>query len=431
MAEKKLRGKKRLPRQKSLFPSPPSGLQFNNFLAGKVFHTLARMWQGRDGIFSGLQAPQQRDVPKELREETRAQELCQYLFFQALSMRGGVNSDDAFHLTAELWNMHPELFCPSKAMTTEEKAFIAAVKEAAAKMHPLLSEKGKRAGAYSYLLGEHARHWRENAAALVKHFDGDIRTAYHGISSFEESFGRVEKKFKGMRRKIFALLTMWLQEFSLIEGFPLPVIVDFHCLRFLAQQRIITVKMKPLGPGKSTRPERQRARALQKLPALHVTEALINTVMSWSEGFLKTCGLSSYDVSHALWFLSRELCASYYGNRSFARQLGPRRSITARIVPDKELKTISGWPKTYKDLCRYCPFENTCKMRIPAGPYFDFGRLVNAGRHIVYPGRSLPLDPQWLPELPVAGKSPSSVRQKPPPDKVTNSRQGFLFAPPS
>ena len=94
-----------------------------------------------------------------------------------------------------------------------------------------------------------------------------------------------------------------------------------------------------------------------------------------------------YDVAHGLWYLSRTLCASYQGNRSKEKRLEGRRTITEFLVDAEALKRGEGWPKNYRDPCRFCPVERTCKVAIPSGPYFDWGVMVKAGRHVRYPFR--------------------------------------------
>lgn len=420
------------PRQLELTALRPHGPWFNERRALEVFRVLAHSWENRDdalcgGFYAGLIPPQQEYTPDELRGKPL--ELGRYFFFQALTMRGGINSVDAFRATRMLWEKHPVLFDPVQVVETPEAEFLRAIRQTA---HELQGARGtKGAGTYSYKLEENVNHWRENARRLIKEFGGDIRTIYQGVRGFEEGFARVDGVFKGMRRKIFSLLTMWLQEFGLIPEFALPIIVDFHCLRVLFEQEILLARPFRLGPGKSKNPARRRPPALRNYLAVRITERLVDEVIWWSQDFLIRHRLDAYAVSHGLWFLSRELCAAYHGNKSFGTPDPKRRAVTARLVTDEELRAMRAWPRTYRDPCRFCPVEDTCRVRIPAGPYYDWGVMVHAGAHIPYPGRrdELATDWRWLPARFRNAKARNGLARRPTatPKPVPNNNQLQLF----
>ncbi|MBI4099324.1 hypothetical protein HY442_02260 [Candidatus Parcubacteria bacterium] len=393
------------PRQLELTSVNPRGPWFNERRALEVFRVLADCWEHRDdplrgGFYAGLTAPQQIYTPSVLRADPI--KLGQYLFFQSLTMRGGINSDDAFRSTRILWEHHPHLFDPHIVAAMPEAKFFRAIREVARDFQGADSEKG--AGTYSYKLEEHVDNWRENAGTLIRIFDGDIQNVYRAVTSrehrpeasrFEATFRAVDGTFAGMQRKIFSLLTLWLQEFGLVERFALPLIVDFHCLRILFEHEILLAPFARLGPGNTKNRARRRPPGMRRYPAVRVSNRLVDAVIRWSEDFLVRHGLDSYPVSHGLWFLSRELCADYYGNKSFAKSDRKRRAVTARLVKDEELRSVTSWPMSYRDSCRFCPVEATCRIRIPAGPYYDWGVMVRAGEHLTYPGRAPELMPGW------------------------------------
>ncbi len=413
---------------------------FHERRALEVFRTLGDCWNHRadplrGGFCAGLTPPQRISTPTALRADPL--KLGHYFFFQALTMRGGINSDDAFRSTRILWEHYPHLFDPRTVAAMPEAEFIRAIREVARKFQGADSEKG--AGTYSYKLKEHVDNWRENADALIRAFDGDIRNVYRTdpphahrpeASRFEATFRGVAGAFAGMQRKIFSLLTMWLQEFGLVEEFPLPLIVDFHCLRILFEHEIILAPFARLGPGTTKNRARRRPPGMRRYPAVRISNRLVDAVIRWSEGFLVRHGLNSYPVSHGLWFLSRELCADYYGNTSFAKQKPKRRAVTARLVTDEELRSVTSWPASYRDSCRFCPVEATCRVRIPAGPYYDWGVMVRAGEHLTYPGRAPELVPgwRWLPARFRNAKARNGLGRRPPPSPpLTNGDQLLLF----
>ena len=238
------------------------GIWFDEERALLVFTTLAHEWTesrinpGRGGFYSRLVAPQQRWTPSELRGDPRL--LGQWLFFAAIPMRGGINSDDAFRFLKALWQSRPRLFNPHTVAGMSENDLITAFEEIGAAFQR--SSGAKRAGTFSYKKEEHARHWRQNAITLVERWDGDVRAIYRGVTGFEDAFKHTG--FRGMRRKIFALLSLWLQEFCLIPAFPLPIVVDFHCLRALLEHEILVAPHERFGPGSPRIPERRRPRSL-------------------------------------------------------------------------------------------------------------------------------------------------------------------------
>ena len=313
----------------------------------------------------------------------------------SLPMRGGINSDDAFRFVYELYGSHPEIFNPYVVMRMEPEDISRAVKKSASNMYPEGTQGEKEKGTFSYQSDQHERFWIHNAKMLVEHWGGDIRNVFKDESDFEEAFARIDHKrvkhgFKGMRRKIFSLMTTWLVEFGLIPEFNLPLIIDFHALRLLLMHEILKVEFRPLGEGNPKREKRRRPESIRHYPAVAINESFVDQVILWTLKFLKRHPeLSQYDVAHGMWFLSRVLCAAYFGNRSYEQKNGDlRRGLTERLVTDEELLRPGSWPVNYRDPCIFCPIEYSCKDRYPQGPYFDWGRMVKAGRHITDPMRA-------------------------------------------
>lgn len=397
--------------------SAPLRLRFDEERALRVFSICAEWWRERRGFYAGLTAPQARFTPAAVRKDPIV--FGNWLLTVSIPMRGGINSEDAFRAMSELYRRSPHLFNLRTVAGLSAEDLNAAIAASAREIHNNGNGSfGKRgAGTLSYKLPEHLEAWIQNAQSIVEHWGGDIRNIFRGSGDFEEIFRRIDNGRKnparlvGMRRKIFSLLALWLQEFRLIPEFPLPIIVDFHVLRTIFQHEILVPRWRLFGPGKPKTPERQRSIELQKYPSVKITPKLVSGVINWSLGFIERHGLTSYDVSHGLWFLSRELCSGYYGNRSETRKVdGARGRITERLIEPAALLTIYGWPKRYQDPCVQCPVEETCAISVGAGPHYDWGTMLNAGPHVPFPGR-MPLLPGigWR-ELPSSFKS--SKRRK-------------------
>lgn len=386
---------------------------FDSARALEIFTDLSRRYERRIGIYHGLAEvqPQHLYFPEELRSLAYPREFANFCLFTAMSQRGGLNSDDSIRFMGYAWTRARHLFAVGTVADANAADVVATLQKLAEEFYSGGSNGIRRAGSLSFKVEEFAAHWVLNARALRDHWRGDIRLIFENVKDFEDAFARADSKrrgnhggFHGMRRKIFSLLVFWLIEFGLIDQFHIPLIVDFHVLRALLQLGILNVSWQPLGKGDPKIEARRRPRALWKYPSIHIGETLVNEVIFWSYGFLKENNLSPFHVHNALWNLSRVLCAQYYGNKSFSvarkdKNQGKRYGITARLVDAEALARGVGWPKGYRDHCRYCPFEERfCRIAIPAGPYYDWGKLLVAGRHVIYTYRNEVLPGVILPE---------------------------------
>lgn len=369
-------------------------MRFDNKKALELFKILEDYWSRKKGFCAGLTAPQIEFFPEELRGDLKR--MGQWFFFMSIPMRGGINSSDAFKFVFELHGQHPDLFDAAAVMKMMPRDISERTKKVALRLKQGASGF-KEEGTFSYQSGHHAEIWIHNASVLSEHWGGDIRNVFWGVRDFEDAFSRIDHKkniagFRGMRRKIFSLLTTWLQEFGLIRYFPMPLIIDFHAIRLLLELDILKVNWEPLGPNKPKKPERLRPESMWNWPSFKISEKGVDKIIAWSQKFILKHSLSQYDVAHGMWFLSRELCRHYLGNRSEELRSEGRRTVTETILHDADLKKPEAWPAKYRDLCFYCPVESMCKYRIPAGPYFDWGAMVRAGKHITYPGRHADLN---------------------------------------
>lgn len=356
-------------------------VKFNEEIALAVFKIVGDLWREKKGIFENIVLPQERYMPAIYNDKDYAN----WLFYAALPMRGGLISEDPFKWLLALWEKFPEMFDPK---IVSEKWSPDKIGEAFKVVTPAIlngngtGEKGG-AGALSYKMGEHSKAWYENSLSLHRYWGGDIRNVFWGVTDFEEAFRRIdyyhtEVGFKGMRRKIFSLLVIWLQEKKFIPIFPTPIPIDFHALRVMIATDVIRFEevAKPFVCKNPKHPLQ-----LEGKLSLRIAERFIDAVAKWTQKFIWGNGLSHLDVNPAVWVLSRNLCAEHF--QSLAR--GGRKSF----VESNDL-SMNSWPKTYKNPCGYCPIENYCKWIIPSAPYYQWGLLIRLGKRVAYPINQLP-----------------------------------------
>ncbi len=385
-------------------------LKFDEERALAVFQALEKPYVDESGIYKTATLPQNRFQP-----EVGAREYANWLFFLSLFERGGIVSGDTMKF---LWQLHqdlPELYEPQIVSTSWTPQKIEdAFKTVAPK---ILNGNGTGevgAGSLSYKLSEHTAAWYRNAVTLHKHWGGDIRNVFWGVTEFEESFRRVDYHnnpagFNGMRRKIFSLLVIWLQEKNFIPLFPGPIPVDFHAMRVLWETDILRLNgfAKPFEPK-----EGKHSPALAGKISMRVSEKFMDTIAKWSQKFLLKHKMSHMVINPALWLLSRDLCAEQFQNITFAQKTensqvpssedtklktGSRMrhfrkaKETMRFTEAEDLRQNHAlWSAGYKDPCGHCPIEKWCSWSIPAAPYYTWGILVRSGPRIPYHSPLIP-----------------------------------------
>lgn len=364
-------------------------MEFDEKKALAVFGAINKLWQQKKGIFTNYTLPEDRYPAIE-----NPREFANWLFFSALPMRGGVISDDPFKWMWELKKQYSEIFEPQIVAYswTPEKIQLAFKRVTSA----ILNGNGIGkigGGSLSYKMAEHARNWHENASILTRYWGDDIRNVFWGVTEFEEAFRRIDyyhnkAGFKGMRRKIFSLLTAWLQKKELIPFFPFPVPVDIHFLRICSATEIAHL----FRLAKTFVPKEKHAQQLAGKLALRIFEGYTDAIAKWSQKFLYEHGFSSADINPAVWILSRTLCAQHLQNSS-------RAEGTLYYEADELRQNPYLWPKDYKDPCLSCPIEQWCKWAIPVAPYYRWGLLVRMSKRVPYSEvrNRLPFDWQNIP----------------------------------
>ncbi len=354
-------------------------VHFNEKRALEVLPILADLWRRREGVFKGERLPQ------ELWEvKGDPEDVARYYFYASHTMRGGIVSEDPFRWILSLREHFPDAFRPHEVaqLWTPNKLKLAAQEITKHMIVDGVRYETKGTGALGFKFDELAEHWCHNSKVIADNWGGNVLNIFDGVSDFEELFGRIDNKknlngtgIKGMRRKIFSLFTIFLQERDLVPRFPTPIPVDFHALRVLWETGVIDIVTKPL-PVNDRYPK-----MLHGFPSVGIDETVTDAVAMWSQGFLSKHGLSHMEVNPALWVLSRKLCAEHFQNIS--------RDKGKTFVLPEDLKRNQGlWPKKYRDPCGLCPVQSFCTKMIPAAIYYDVGKLVPIER-VHYPQKLL------------------------------------------
>jgi hypothetical protein len=345
-------------------------VRFNEEIALEVFGILDRTWREKIGIFKDavLALPQNRYSIKKSFPLLSDRDFANWFFFLALPMRGGIKSDYATKLWLQIISKYPSLIhIETVVRDWPPKRIIKTLQEFNA----------------NYQDKQHAENWYNNAKNLLERWEGDIRNVFEGISNFEEVFARVDYKsnpktgFRGMRRKIFNLCKIWLEEQNLIKISPGPIPVDFHALRILWSTEIINLDNWAV-PFK---PRKEKQKPLEGKIALRIWESVIDQIMIWSEKFLQKYGFSHLVINPAIWTLGEALCGRNFQN-SF-------RTKTMTYVETDELQKNPNLWAHKKNYCGFCVIERWCKWRIPSGPHYRWGILARVGRRLSHPSPNL------------------------------------------
>lgn len=378
-------------------------VKFNEEVAFRVFAILEKMWNNKEGVFKDIILPQDRyPAPVEIKEHLN------WLFYGALFMRGGVVSEDPFRLLWELRKKFPEMFCPEIVMKEWPQEKISSViQETLLEVFSKKEISGKKEENKGYKTKEFATGWHHNSVSLCRFWGGDILNVFSGVTDFEDAFRliqRHEKKnphgFFGMRRKIFSLFTIWLQEKKLIPAFPTPIPIDFHALRVLWQTDILEIADAKPFFSNNGHPPQFKGKMFVK-----VSEKLTDSVALWSKDFLMRKGFSHLAINPALWVLSRILCSEHF-------QASSSKNRTVYVETYSLSDNPYVWPRKYKNPCASCPLSRDCNSVIPSAPHYLYGYLMKIGERVDYP---LPLLPgiDWIKIPPRSRKSRRQTQKAP------------------
>jgi hypothetical protein len=372
-------------------------LRFDQERAVKLFTILQDLWVCKAGVFEGVVLPQDRwPMPDD------PVAAANYLCYAAITQRGGVVSEDPFKWVNHLRQSEPSLFIPHivaeqwtvprimeviKQAVTDRKSWRPEPTQLPTqlsffkKTKKRVSRPAKPKNEKLYKLDEFAASWHHNSVTIATRWHGNPLNIFEGVTEFEAAFARVDYKNKtnkglatlsGIRRKIFSLFTIWLQEKGLVPIFPTPVPVDFHALRLLFATHVVQPEVLPVFVGK---PNKHPA-DFEGRPMLRVTERLTDAIALWSQPFMVEYGFSHMAINPALWVLSRELCPSEFQNKSRGRGRQGSRGDIKLNYPELLRADIGRWPMPYTDPATVCPVAPLCKLAIPNSPYGAFGILA-------------------------------------------------------
>jgi len=345
-------------------------IKINEERALSVFKILDHGWQKQTGVFKDIVLPQDRwPLPKD------PLELALFFFYAALFMRGGVISEDPFRWLYFLRQEFPGFFNPEKVSQELSPISIRdGFEDITQRVLNGTARTYTEFGPMAYKMTQHSQAWHVNSLYLVKFWGGNPLNIFRGVKNFEEAFERIDQRrnknggLKGMRRKIFSLLTIWLQEKGLIPDFPCPLPIDFHASRIILATKILVLEnLEPFIPLE------KHPQALAGKLVIRVREEMVNQIAKWSQEFLREQRITHLHINPALWVLSRDLCANHYQNSS--RQKGMVYVESEQLSQDYHL-----WPANYKDPCSFCPIEEYCTGIVPAAPYYRWGLLARMER---------------------------------------------------
>jgi len=345
-------------------------VRFNESIAAEVFTVLDRYYREKKGVLISAGLPEDNYPPKEANLSEK--EIVDFFFYTALTMRGGMVSDSPFKLLWSLREKNPGMFNPE----------IVIAHWSMEKIRKTFTETG-----FLYKNWEIPKCWYQNSVNLCQWWGGDVRNVFkYGVSEFEEAFRRIDYEkskvgFYGMRRKIFSLLTIWLQEKGLIPIFPTPIPVDFHAMRILWATEIVDAGKlaRPFTP-KPQHPEQIRGKTAISIN--FTGTGFPDQIAIWSQKFLQKIDISHMTINPILWILSRSLCAGQFQNIT-------KDDAKTYVETDDLQKNSNLWPKNYQDPCHVCPIEKWCKWSIPAAPYYRWGLLLKIGKRVSYPQKYL------------------------------------------
>lgn len=327
--------------------------------AEQVFGKMLAALAAKSFPYNVSQVPHVEDnLPKSLvrggREEAR------FLFVVCFYMRGGIESDTAFISLARLYETDRRYFLDDFSDPAQQD-------EWQQQLRQVLPKVGLQ-----NRVEEVSRQWVANLAKLDHYWQGDPRMLFDGTTSFEVLCQRIVSRknhggefrpeqpqgFYGFQEKMVSMLAFFLMDTGLVPYCHLPVPVDFHVIRILVANELLTF------PGTTLA---QDVYGNGKLLLAAARKLTYEYCQQNDVSYLRLCD--------ALWLLSRYLCHRQPGNRS---KFGKRAGRRSEVFPIK-FGWNQRWLATYDGCCRVCPIEAFCKYNVPSGNYYLQGRVLRRG----------------------------------------------------
>jgi hypothetical protein len=291
-----------------------------------------------------------------------------FLFTLCYWMRGGIESTTAAHQLTRLYEADHSIFLPES-----EPNLVAAE----------LTERFKAVGLgfNSKQIGEL---WKDNLARISARWNGDPRTIFSSVITYEEACCRVQNKkrrgFRGFQEKMVSMLIYFYMDAGIVDRWNFPIPVDFHALRTLFAHEIMIADWNESGKnGYYTKPILAAARKLfQDYSANNNVDPVV--------------------LCEAVWLYSGLMCDKHPGNISIVGEKGKGKKKKKRKGRKTKIVPIPRWvsaaqTRAYKKTCAFCVIQDTCRWCVPSAEYYVGGRIVLRGERDAPPGCTQPLFP--------------------------------------
>ncbi len=277
-----------------------------------------------------------------------------FLFCVCYYMKGWINSETAIQRLGHLFESHPEFFEPDyfKNLVGREKKVVRAKLKSALKKHGL-----------GFNVIETSLFWVNNLRKLARHWDGTSVTLFANVKDYDGLCKLIIRKtqkgnggpagFFGFQEKMVSMLIYFLSHAGMVKPMIYPVPVDFHILRVLVENEILTMENvksgSVFGLGKLQR-------AAREVTLRYVIET----------------GTEALDLADALWYLSRGFCRFNPGNHS------TRGRYRGRATPFalKKFEWTKARERSFHLTCGRCLLQTTCRWNVPAASYYLAGDIV-------------------------------------------------------
>lgn len=312
-------------------------IKINKKQAIHVFDSLLKLWQEKKYPYNIIQKPQDSFLPKNLKIGSREHAL--FLFCVCHYMRGAIKSDFAIKKLSLIYERNPELFKPENF--SEDNC------DTHKKLEIELGQDLK------YRTTQNALFWKKNLLVIAKDFDSDPRNIFLDsekvLLNYQEICDKMIGTFLGFRHKMVSMLTYFYVDAKLIKEFNFPAPIDFHLLRIMVQQGIISFK------GDAIKSEKLLVFARE--------------LTSW---YAQKRGVSSTDVSDALWLFSQAMCSKNPYTKIFKK--GKYNGRKTEIRKKHLLNTPSTF-NNYQKSCGLCCVKESCLGTVPSVNYYVKGEI--------------------------------------------------------
>jgi len=299
--------------------------------------------------------PQVREnLPKTL--EWGSREHALFLFAVCYWMRGGIQSDTAVRQLTLLYDAAETIFLPESEPTL-----------VAAELAAIFRTVG-----LGFNADQIGRLWKENLRRIACLWDGDPRSIFSGVTTYEEACARIQNKrgggFLGFQEKMVSMLTYFYMDAGIVDRWHFPIPVDFHVLRTMFAHEIVVADASEFnGNGFYTKP-------------------ILAAVRSLFQNYCAENNVDPLALCDAVWLHSGLMCNQHPGNQS---EVGGRHGRKTDLWPIA--RWSSAQTRTYERTCAVCVVRETCRWCVPSAEYYIRGRVVLRERRDAPP--QLPLFP--------------------------------------